>query len=134
MADRAAIEKLKADWENDPCFDLVGIEGFEEHEEELAAFQRQKEQERKQRRDRALQDKAERMGVSLEAAAQIERLEARASSLALTANRTLTHYLSLAGVPTTGDCRAEIDQISEDIIDAAVAKATVEILKLAVLR
>lgn len=134
MTDRAAVEKLKADWENDPCFDLVEIEGFECYQEELAAFQRQKEEEWKHRHEKALQKKADRLSVSLEVAGKIEALEARASSLALTANGTLAHYLSLAGVPTTGDCRAEIDQISEDIIDAAVAKATVEILKLAVIR
>jgi hypothetical protein len=37
---REQVEKLKADWFNDPCWDLVNTVGFEEHKEELEHFQK----------------------------------------------------------------------------------------------
>lgn len=40
---RQNLEDLKQNWLLDPCWDLADTEGFEEHREELAAFQRQHE-------------------------------------------------------------------------------------------
>lgn len=37
---REAVENLKKNWTHDPCWDLAETEGFEEHREELAEFQR----------------------------------------------------------------------------------------------
>lgn len=33
------IEKLKEDWLSDPCWDISNTEGFEDHYEELKAFE-----------------------------------------------------------------------------------------------
>lgn len=33
------VEKLKAQWKADPCWDLPETEGFEEHKAELREFQ-----------------------------------------------------------------------------------------------
>lgn len=41
------IEKLKADWNGDPCFDLENAMGFEEYHDELLAYRKQIEEMRK---------------------------------------------------------------------------------------
>jgi hypothetical protein len=41
MKTREEIEQLKLSWMSDPCFDLAGGEGWEEHEAELAAFEKE---------------------------------------------------------------------------------------------
>ena len=42
MATREEIDRLKKDWEKDPCWDIDTTEGFEEHADELKAFQEEK--------------------------------------------------------------------------------------------
>jgi hypothetical protein len=37
---REEVEQLKQDWLNDACYDLTGIEGFEEYEKELKEFEK----------------------------------------------------------------------------------------------
>lgn len=39
------IEKLKASWRHDPCWDIEETEGFEDHKEELLAYRKQVEAE-----------------------------------------------------------------------------------------
>jgi len=39
------VEKLKANWKNDPCWDLYETEGFEEYRDELKNFQEECEKE-----------------------------------------------------------------------------------------
>lgn len=60
------IEELKKDWESDPCWDLYETECFEEHREELKAFQENREaewaEERKQR-EKEIDAEAEKLGV-----------------------------------------------------------------------
>ncbi len=58
------IEKLKASWRRDPCWDIEDTEGFEDHQEELLAYRKQVEAEveervRKSMEERALKMKAE---------------------------------------------------------------------------
>lgn len=36
--DKKEIEDLKADWLEDPCWDIETTEGFEDHKEELKTF------------------------------------------------------------------------------------------------
>jgi len=55
---REQVEKLKADWSKDPCWDIEDSEGFEEFHDELLAFRNQKEaeskeEERRERRQRS---------------------------------------------------------------------------------
>jgi hypothetical protein len=61
------IEKLKADWYADPCWDLYQTEGFEEHEEELKTYQHQSEIKWKiriQNEDKELDREAEQLGIN----------------------------------------------------------------------
>jgi hypothetical protein len=51
MKTRAEVEKLKRDWEADPCYDLYDMDGFEEYRDELKAYQDQKEVEFKRERE-----------------------------------------------------------------------------------
>lgn len=37
------IEKLKKDWESDPCWDIEETEGFEAHYDELAKYRKETE-------------------------------------------------------------------------------------------
>lgn len=43
MRTRKEIDDLKNDWLLDPCFDLWDTEGFEDHLDELRAFQEKQE-------------------------------------------------------------------------------------------
>lgn len=42
---REDVEKLKKDWEWDPCWDIETTEGFEKYRDELVAFQETKRKE-----------------------------------------------------------------------------------------
>lgn len=62
----AEIEKLKREWENDPCWDLYETEGFEEHREELMAHQQKYEakwEEMRLLKEKELDAKADKLGV-----------------------------------------------------------------------
>lgn len=50
---RKDVEKLKFQWEKDPCWDLEYTEGFEEYEGELRAFSDQKKAEWKAAAEKA---------------------------------------------------------------------------------
>jgi len=43
MATQDEIEKLKANWLKDPCWDIEDEDGFEEHREELLKFRKETE-------------------------------------------------------------------------------------------
>jgi|GEM_PF-2394510 len=43
MATPEEIHRLKVDWVDDPCWDIFDTEGFEEHYDELKAFQEEKD-------------------------------------------------------------------------------------------
>ncbi|NIV31898.1 MAG: hypothetical protein GWN58_21155 [Anaerolineae bacterium] len=62
MPTREEIERLKAQWCSDPCWDIEHTEGFEEHEEELREYRESKEaewdQEAENERNRDPLDKA----------------------------------------------------------------------------
>lgn len=47
---REDIEKLKRDWESDPCWDIYDTEGYEEYRDELVTFQRECEAKWEKRR------------------------------------------------------------------------------------
>jgi len=63
MATREDVEHLKCDWASDGTWDLETTEGFEEYREELLVFRLQTEAEWRQRRQAALERKAEELGV-----------------------------------------------------------------------
>lgn len=85
MKTREDIERLKRDWRNDPCWDIADTPGFEDHRDELAEYQCQREAERDQKRESAIVVEMLRMGISDRATydylkgleRRLERLETR---------------------------------------------------------
>lgn len=85
---RDDVEKLKADWEADPIWDIEDTEGFEAYRDELKAFSeakhaewdaRREEEERKRIAD--IQKKADRLGCSFGVAQYLTGLEDRIRQL-----------------------------------------------------
>ncbi len=76
---REDVERLKAGWKNDPCFDLYNIEGFEEFWDELREYQEHCEAAWKQEWLEQLKIKAEELGCTgnLKLAIYVTRLESR---------------------------------------------------------
>jgi hypothetical protein len=83
MPTRDEIENLKLNWKRDPCWDLWTTEGFEEHEEELKAFQEEQAAEWAQRARERLFEKSVDLGVpgNILLALAFDRLETRIKSL-----------------------------------------------------
>lgn len=81
--EHARINKLKADWQRDPAWDIEDTPGFEAHHDELLAFRHAKEAEWKAEREARWAKKAEDLGVpgNLKLAAYVERLEQRIEEL-----------------------------------------------------
>lgn len=77
MATREEIEKLKEAWKFDPIWDLAETEGFEEHAEELAAYQAEMEAYWKSQREKDAQERAIELGCSPQLARYIMNLEYR---------------------------------------------------------
>lgn len=128
-ATREAVEKLKADWCADPCFDLEQVADepeFEPYRQELADYQASKEAEWAARRVAALRERAAKAGLSPEALQEVERLESVSARHSANASKLLVHYFSMATVPQrvclTDDNVSEINSLADAIVDAAVAK------------
>ena len=82
MRTRKEVLSLKAGWLRDPCWDIEGTEGFEEHEEELLAFRRAAEAgwaAKAAEREAALDAEADQLGMRglLRIVRQGETLQAR---------------------------------------------------------
>jgi len=72
---REEIDRLKADWCADPCWDIEFTEGFEEHEDELLAHRLAMEATWKKERQAEIIDKAGELSCSLALAEYILHLE-----------------------------------------------------------
>lgn len=60
------IQKLIADWESDPCWDLYETEGFEAHREELKAYQKAREafwEKMQKEEEKRIDERAEKLGI-----------------------------------------------------------------------
>lgn len=77
------LNRLKADWTADPCWDIEHTEGFEAYHDELLAFRKQKEAEWAAALEKRLRLKSAQLGVpgNLALAAYVERLEQRIDQL-----------------------------------------------------
>ncbi len=84
------IQRLKADWLNDPCWDIETTEGFEAHRDELLAFRNERERQWEEQRKARLEAKAAELGIpgNTRLAAHIERLESRLIRLEEALDRT----------------------------------------------
>jgi hypothetical protein len=76
---REEVDKLKAVWAADPCWDIEDTEGFEAHREELIAFRQEVESRIQQEWIRKLETKAIELGVpdNLKLAEYVINLEFR---------------------------------------------------------
>nr|WP_320022073.1 hypothetical protein [uncultured Draconibacterium sp.] len=77
MKTQEEIDRLKQDWQHDPCWDIEETEGFEEHKDELLRYRKKCEKEWGTRANERLQERATKMGIpnNLELAKYIEGLE-----------------------------------------------------------
>jgi hypothetical protein len=83
MKTMSEIEDLKSQWESDPCWDLEDTDGFEDYEDELLAYRKQKEIEWKQKAKQKVRDKAAELGCpeNLKLAEYVMSLEWRLEKL-----------------------------------------------------
>jgi len=77
MPTQEQIATLKAQWSNDPCWDIEFTWGFEEHEEELREYREQMEAQWTEERQAKIQAKAADLNCSLDLAEYILLLEYR---------------------------------------------------------
>jgi hypothetical protein len=90
MMSLKSVEKLKADWLADPCWDIEETgEGFEIFREDLLAFRLETQKRRKQER--------------------VEELEARSIELGIPGNHALVRYIETL--------EARIENLSDRILD-----------------
>ena len=75
------LDDLKAQWKSDPCWDLYNTEGFEEHKDELYAYQEKMERKWADEYHERISTKAKEMNCSFETAEYIRRLEQRLEKL-----------------------------------------------------
>jgi hypothetical protein len=69
------LDDLKAQWKADPCWDIADTEGFEDHKEELQAYQDATNIEWRVKENKRLVDKAFLLGCTVQLVQYIERLE-----------------------------------------------------------
>lgn len=82
MATFQEIQELKQQWRNDPCWDLAETSGFEDHANELHAYQTRWEGIWEEQRQQRIEEYAKRIGTrNLDIAAYIQQLEARIEQL-----------------------------------------------------
>lgn len=81
MKTEQEVRQLKANWLNDPCWDLEMTEGFEEYEKELLAYREMKEAQWHEEVEDKLRSFACRIGLAnnLELAKYIQLLQDRVS-------------------------------------------------------
>ena len=77
MKTKQEIDDLKANWKADPCWDIADTEGFEEHAEELQAYQDELERKSEEDYKQRVTLKAEKLNCSFETASYFIRLEQR---------------------------------------------------------
>lgn len=75
------IEKLKRNWESDPCWDIEKTESFEAHHDELLAYRLEKEAKWEQERFDEIDNKALELQCSFELAEYIMGLERQLASM-----------------------------------------------------
>ena len=69
MKTKEQIEHLKQDWLNDPCWDISDTEGYEDHYNELKAFEDEQnakwEQQAQERKEQAIKQLKENHGEDI---------------------------------------------------------------------
>lgn len=124
-----AVERLKANWLDDPCWDIETTTGFEMYRDELLRFRQQEEARMKAERLAGLKQKALEMGLTVEQVGKISRQEFRASANKAHAARTLWHLLSLAGIELDREVTLHREAFLDQVVDCAKAGARVDAIK-----
>ncbi len=78
---REDVDRLKAGWEGDPCWDIYDTEGFEEYRDELKAYQEQREEEWTRAAEQRVQAKADELQCSVKLANYFLGLESRLADM-----------------------------------------------------
>jgi len=80
---KAEIDELKEQWSDDPCWDIYETEGFEEHAEELLAYQEMAEMAWQVAEEERLEKRALEIGIAgnISLVKHIEHLERRIDDL-----------------------------------------------------
>ena len=81
------IARLKAQWANDPCWDIEETEGFEEYYTELSAFRIEMENQWTNENNAMILAKSQRLGCSPQLAEYISNLEHRITKLEIRTDR-----------------------------------------------
>jgi hypothetical protein len=90
---REELEKLKADWLGDDCWNLEDAEGFEDHRDELAAFREASQAERKQQEQQRREARAAELGCSVALLTTIEGLKSQLDRLEQKVEKTEDYIL-----------------------------------------
>jgi hypothetical protein len=111
---REEIERLKADWEADPCWDIEDTEGFEEHREELLAFADEKRAEWDARYRARIAALAVELGIPnhTKAADQYDSLMGAHKYNEARATEILANYMDAS----------DAERLADYLVSAAVAK------------
>lgn len=83
MKTREEVQWLKAQWLEDPCWDIEETEGYADYYDELSAFRQRQESKWKRLEEIRIRDKAVRLGIpgKLRLAQYVEDLEDRIEKL-----------------------------------------------------
>jgi hypothetical protein len=119
MKSKQEIELLKSQWLEDPIWDIEDTLGFEEHREELQAFQ--KEQNQRWEAQRAALQPDPIHGF-------INHIRQNAKHEQEQAAKLLCHYFSQSIQRFDADSIGEINDIVQHIVQAAVLQIKAELL------
>ena len=75
MKTQAEVDDLKAQWKADPCWDIAGTEGFEDHQQDLAEFQQEYYDAKAHKEDERVAEKCRELGCSPALLKYIEFME-----------------------------------------------------------
>ena len=126
---REEVEKLKADWIEDPCWDIFDTEGFEAYAFELSEFQEEMEEKWHREYIEEKKRRAIKLGLSLDDYDKYDSAKNRYEGLEAESQNLLRYYLGMVVENMDRDVCGEIDTIVSSMIDAAVAKMRMEDLE-----
>jgi len=126
---RDEIEALKENWYSDPCWDIECADGFEAHYDELKKYSDECKAEWDAAAERKIAIEAAKIDVSVSVYRELKHSKERSEGLKQEAKTLMIHYFQKAMGDLHGDCRAEIRNIVDAIVEAAVSQVKVELLK-----
>lgn len=123
------IQNLKYGWKKDPCWDIEHTEGFEAHEEELKLFSDECKKEWDKARVSRQKETAKAWGIPFEKYQDAALAIGKAKAEKDNAKNLMVHYLSALPLNIDSDCRAEMREMVDSIVEAAVAQVKFDLIK-----